>query len=228
MRKLTLLFGAALAIFLIGSQPLWSQTPINVQIGTQHFTNGQNSIGTFTFDTAVAGQPAPFNTFCGSDLTANCSATWTFHYTVPAGFSVGSATFDLGIYDIDSAAPGNQVASFTLDGTNNLTGLLNIAANGLDGGTGAPNLQYDVLAISIPSADFSALLSGTATFALTLQGPGLAVPTILNPTGQTARNGAGLDFSSLDITPTPEPVSWLLFLTGVLCFGIMRFAKKPA
>jgi hypothetical protein len=226
MIKYLLSVSVVLALFASAVQPTKAQTPINVSIGTEHFANG-TPITTLAYITAVSGQPAPFGAFCGSDISSNCAATWTFSgYTVPAGDTLISATLTLGIYDIDSAAPGDQVASFTLNGTDPLTTQLNAASEGLDGGTGAPNSEYDVLTITIPGSDFAALASGTATFALTLQGPGLG------KLGTTNDNGAGLDFSSLNMeamspmSPTPELSSWMLFLTGFLLVGIKLTLNK--
>jgi hypothetical protein len=226
MRKWFLSLGAGLAFFVSVLQPTKAQSPIIVQIGTQHFTNG-STVGAGAFNTTDKGQPAPFNMFCGSDTTGpNCSATWTFNYAVPS-FTIYGASLTLGILDIDSAAPGNQVASFTLNGSYDLTSVLNAASEGLNGGTGAPDKQYDVLTITIPASDFAALAGGSATFALTLQGQGLAVPTTLNPTGLTRFNGAGLDFSTLDIE-SPELSCWMLFLTGMLLIGIKLILSKLA
>jgi hypothetical protein len=228
MRKYLLGVSVVLAFFVSAVQPAKAQTAINVSIGTEHFANGSSTV-TGTFNTAVSGQPAPFNKFCGSDTSSNCDATWTFSgYTVPAGDTLISATLTLGIFDIDSAAPGNQVALFTLDGSDVLTTQLNAASEGLNGGTGALNSQYDVLTISIPGSDFAALATGTATFTLDLQGPGLGI------LGTTKDNGAGLDFSSLKMeamspmSPTPELSSWMLFLSGLLVVGIKLTLSKLA
>ena len=226
MRKWFLSLGAGLAFFVIVLQPTKAQSPIMVKLGAQHFTNG-STVGAGTFNITDIGQPAPFNMFCGSDTTGpNCSATWTFHYAVPS-FTIYGASLTLGILDIDSAAPGNQVASFTLNGSYDLTSVLNTASEGLNGGTGAPEKQYDVLTITIPASDFAALAGGSATFALTLQGPGLATPTMLNPTGRTPFNGAGLDFSTLNIV-SPEISCWMLFLSGMLLIGIKLILSKLA
>ena len=217
MRKCLWLFAAGFAFLFCVLGP--TNADVISTIGTQHFTVG-NTYTTGAFNTAVAGQPAPFNTFCGSDTSSNCSASWTFDYTIPGGSTISGATLTLGILDIDSAAAGNQIASFTLDGTDNLTALMNTASEGLNSGAGAPNSQYDILTISIPSSDFTDLASGTATFALTLQGPGLGV------LGTTTDNGAGLDFSTLDIatvaTAAPEPPASMLLLAGLTGLGAMQ------
>jgi hypothetical protein len=140
------------------------------------------------------------------------------------GQTVTSATLTLGIFDIDSAAkPGEQVASYLL-GTTNMTAALNTVSDGLNGGAGATNNEYDVLTVNVPSTAFATLQSGSAPVSLALQGPGLGI------LGQTKFNGAALIFSTLDIqtaTPVPEPAALPLLLTAVGAFGILRLRRKP-
>lgn len=177
---------------------------------------------------AVSGNPPPFNAPCGSDNSSNCSASWTFTYTVPSVDTITGATLSLGIFDIDSAAPGNQVGSFTMDGSANLTGLLNTASEGLGGGTGSKNSYYEVLSIMIPEADLAALSNDTATFALTLAGPGLGT------LGTSNFNGAELIYSTLDITatsgskppPVPEPSALGLVLGGLVVLALKGLSNQ--
>jgi hypothetical protein len=231
MKRLSL---AVVAILIAGLFTGFSAKAddISASIGTQHFADGTTGIKTGPFNTAVTGQPPPFSTFCGSDTATNCSASWTFTYTVPATDTITGATLTLGILDIDSAAAGNQVASFTLDGSDDLTVLMNAAANGVNGGAGSPNNEYNVLTINIPGTYFTDLSSGTATFSLTLQGPGLGI------IGTTPDNGAGLDFSTLDITatpgstppppPVPEPGTSSLLLFGMAALTAKFVLKRLA
>jgi hypothetical protein len=189
-------------------------------IGTQHFTDG-TKITTGAFNTAVAGQQAPFNIFCGSDISSNCFASWTFTYLLPGGDTITGATLTLGIYDIDSAAAGNQVGVFTLNG-----GDLTSQMNAVSEAANSANSFYNVLSLTIPSTFFADLQGGSATFALTLSGPGLGI------LGTTLDNGAGLDFSSLDIAsqpstgPTPELSTGLLLCTGLLGLALARTLLK--
>ncbi len=186
------------------------------------FADGSTNARVSTWNTAVAGNPAPFNAFNGSDVSGpNFSATWQFNYA-PLGSPVTSATLTIGIYDLDSAATGNQIFAF-MEGSNDLTSLLNTVAEGLHSGTGAVNNEYDILTINLPSSTFADLQNGTPSFTLTLQGPGLGT------LGATTSNGAGIDFSTLntDISgPTPEPSTWILSAGGLLSVVLLRRFRR--
>jgi hypothetical protein len=223
MRTLRLVAGLALASAVCVAIPAKADT-VTDSLGTQNFTAGTKVL-TGTFLTAVAAQPAPFNAFCGADGSRNCSASWTFNYVVPSGDAVTGATLSLGILDLDSAAAGNQIGSFTLNGVDDLTSTINTVAEALDGGTGSPNSFYEVLTIIIPGGDLADLGGNSATFALQTAGPGLGV------LGSSNFNGVGLDFSALSLTltpgttpppPMPEPSSLALCLAGAAAAG---FAK---
>ena len=179
---------------------------------------------TTSVNTTQSGQPAPFTGNCGSDLTTNCSANWTFNYTVLPGQSITGATLLLGIWGIDSAAPGLQVASYALAGGDDLTGLLNTVSEALNAGTGANHNEYDILSVSIPNTSLSLLSGGTAQISLALQGPGLGV---LSPTTNPPFNGAKLVFSTLNIdttevTDAPEPSFMTLIPMALGAFALLR------
>ena len=223
MKTIRLLAGLVLAAALYSAVPAKADT-VSANIGTQNFTSG-TKITTVGFLAATLLQPAPFNGFCGTDILGNCSASWTFNYAVPVGDTITGATLSLGIYDLDSAAAGNQIASFTLNGVDDLTTTINTVSEALDG-TGSPNSFYDVLTIVIPGADLVDLAGGSATFSLKTQAPGLGI------LGNTLFNGVGLDFSSLSLTvtpgtttpppPMPEPSSLALCLAGVAAVGLAK------
>jgi hypothetical protein len=211
-----------LALMLVAAllvvTPLAKAATFTTSIGNTSppFANGSHPSGV-TANGALTGSPAPFNAMCGNDNTSNCSANWTFSYAPPAGTIVGG-TLTLGIFDIDSHAPGNQVASYSVGGTD-LTALLNAASEGLNGGNGATNSEYDVLTINLPSTTFAALESGSVLISLALQGPGLGV-LATNP----AHNGADLVFSTLDLQTgprVPEPSSLTLLFVAFSAFLIV-------
>jgi hypothetical protein len=123
----------------------------------------------------------------------------------------------LGVWDGDSQAGGNQVGSFTLNTTTDLTAPLNAAFEGHGGATG----EYDVYTATIPASAFTSLAGGSATFSLALEAPGLGV------LGSTDFNGAGVDFSTLQLvtsTPvtTPEPAAWGMLTAAAILAAMGR------
>ena len=179
-------------------------------------------------NTAQTGQSAPFAGNCGADTTTNCSANWSFSYTVSPGQTIVAATLLLGIWDIDSGAPGTQVAAYQLTGGDDLSGLLNTVAEALNGNAGSKNSEYDILSVSIPNTSFSLLSGGTAQFSLALQGPGLGV---LSPTTNPSFNGAKLVFSTLNLetvesSTVPEPSFLTLVPAALGFFALLRRRSK--
>ena len=188
-----------LAAILAGMYPASQANATILTLGEQDFANGSfTSLG--VFNTAGAGEPAPFDLFRGNDpIGPNFSESWTFSYSPGA---VTSASISIGIFDHDSFVAGNQVASFSVDGFD-LTALL----NALFEGSGGAQTEYNVYTLALPAGAFAALSDGSATFSLTLQGS----------TSPPPFNGAGLDFSTLDISNVPEPGT--LGLLGVAAAG---------
>jgi hypothetical protein len=217
------LAAAGLGLLSFVSRPAIGAT-ISTTIGSQHFTDGQ-VVGSAVFAAALSGQPAPFDAIIGSDITGpNFSGAWTFHYTLGAGETITSASIAIGVWDGDSEAAANQVGSFTLN-TVDLTAPLNAAFEGHGGATG----EYDVYSATIPISAFASLAGGSATFSLGLAAPGLGV------LGTTDFNGAGVDFSTLQLvtsTPAtiPEPATWGMLAAGAALAAIARrrFSRPPA
>jgi hypothetical protein len=215
---LVLTAGAILSA-AIGQAALITQT-----LGDQDFTNGQ-VVGSATFTGANGGDPVPFNTFIGSDVNGpNFSTSWTFNsYGGAILDPILSATLTFGIYDNDSAAPGSQVGSAAV-GATDLTSLIDAA---FEANPGA-NSEVRVYTITLPGSAFTQLATGSATFSLALAGPGLGA------LGATTFNGAGLDFSRLDITTqagstVPEPGTISLLGAGLALFlGTVLFRRRRA
>lgn len=221
MKKTHLLIATLVSVLLFSSR---AESNIVTTIGSQHFTDGQIiSGGVFTYNPAVSGNPSPFNAFNGSDPAGpDFSASWTFAFSIPVSDMISAASITIGIFDHDSAATGNQVASFSLNGTLDLTADL----NALFENRGGAQTEYNVYTLPLPGSAFADLSAGNATFALELQGPSFI--------GNLPYNGAGLDFSTLDITTNdggatvPEPSTMLLLgtsLVGLMGYGRRSFKK---
>lgn len=220
-------FIAIAALFAMSSLAHGALISTSLGNNSPGFADGSHPT-TATVIAALTG-PAPFNAICGSDTgsnaSTNCSANWTFNYSIPAGDTITGATLTLGIWDIDSKAAGNQVASYLLTGGDDLTALLNTAAEGLNAGTGATNNEFDIFAVTIPSTSFSQLATGTAKISLALQAPGLGV------LGNSPSNGAGLVFSTLDIetrevSNVPEPSYFALVPMALGGLTLLRRRRK--
>lgn len=219
------LFVARAAVALLALTAL-AKADIIVSLGNtaSGFASGSHQTSA-AFLGALTG-PAPFNAVCGNITTMSCTASWTFNYLFTAGQTISSATLTLGIGNLDSAAPGNQVASYAL-GTTDLTTALNTIAEGLNSGTGSTRNEFDILTVNIPSAAFATLQSGAPKVNLALQGPGLGVLG-----GTTTDVAADLVFSTLDIktgsATVPEPGALPLLLTALGGFVALRGRRKKS
>jgi hypothetical protein len=163
---------------------------ITLELGDQDFADGSFTGSAAAFDAASVGEPAPFDTFRGNNFDAGdpFTATWT-HTFDPA--NVKGASLEFGICDHDSAAPGDQVASFVIAGID-LTAQLNAVYNG-GGGT-----QTECNTVTIVMSG-DVLAGGQLTTSLTLQGPSLGGDAGTTDTTLPG-NGAGLDFSRLSLS----------------------------
>ena len=183
-----------------------------ITLGDQDFADGAN-VAVLPYNTASAGEPAPFGGLIGNDNDTDFDATWTFAF--PAAAYAG-ATLRFGIIDHDSGDPGSQVASFTVDGVD-LTAAID-ALFELDAGGNGDLFVYDLV---LPAAALPALSDGSASFTLVLRGPTFSTIGLELP-----NNSAGLDFSTLtlveDATAVPEPATAALLGAGLLAAFRLR------
>ena len=184
-----------------------------IQLGIQNYSDGRLINGAAAWEAGSAADVAPFRTINGSDFGTSFSASWTFEF---AAETVAAASTTIGIFDHDSAAPGDQVASFTVDGFN-----LSTRLNGAFNSRGGTQNENNIYTIALPNAALGLLSDGIANFQLTLQGPGLqGVPGSCCDT--TSGNAAGLDFVSLTTSAVPEPTSLILFGGGLAALALMH------
>lgn len=223
MKKMCTYALAAVAMLALPSVALASSIVVSVgnTAPTDPFNGGAPLVSGNTYGSAVISSNfvAPFFTdFCGNDAgatPANCDKSWTFNYVIPGGESITAASLTVGVWDLDSTQAGNQVSLYQVNGGDVLTGSLNTAAEALHGGTGAPNIEYDVFTFSL--ANFGALSGGSATIHMTWAGPGGGL------FGPTDFNGGAILFSTLNLTTqgstpppiVPEPTTLLLMATGL-------------
>jgi hypothetical protein len=208
-----------LGVLLLAASQVVPAALLTQTLGDQDFADGV-TITVGTFNGANAGDPAPFNIFNGSDVSGpNFSASWTFNgYGGPIALPVLSVTLTIGMYEHESAASGSQVASATINGLADITSTIDTAFEASPGASG----QVRVYVISLPAGTFAQIATGSSTFALALQGPGLGV------LGETPFNGAGIDFATLDIVTQdviPEPAALSLFLVGFAGMAGLRYRR---
>jgi len=208
---------------------------ISVTLGDQDFSDGSLFADAAACNGPSAGEPAPFDSFKGSDYDADFSEMWTFNFS-PGLYS--SATITIGLFDADGSTQGDQVSFFGFDG-NDMT----VIAVGATNGSGVGfQLQYDVYSMMIPLTALADLSDGSATFTLTLQRglegpPGTSSGAVggtsgdpagsISSSGLTLFNGAGLDFATLTlvtepINPIPEPATLSLLAAGLLAGAALR------
>lgn len=210
--------------FLLALGGLQAATAATVTTSLGNTTPGFNDGNTPTIIQLIAAQglqPAPFEAGKGNELFANLSETWTFNYAAIAD-TILSASLTLGIADHDSAASGNQVALYELDG-NNLTAALNSEFEATGGADG----EYNIYSINLGPGIFADLTDGLAIIGLDLTGPGLQTALFGGAVSETAANGAHLIFSTLtietgDISVIPIPAAAPLFASAIALMGLYR------
>lgn len=225
--KKQLYFAAVLAacVFLCGLA-MKADTIVNDGLTNPPWAAGATVTNGSTYTTAVAGQPAPFDAFFGnSNGSSVFNETWSFSYTPPS--TIAGATISLGLVYAPASTDTSPAVSFTLDGTIDLTSLLNAEMNAVH----APGFDdlYEVETVTIPAVDLGVLGTSPATFALELQGPGQG--KFATTTGmQAAIVNSTLDLQTKAVTPpppsTPEPATFVLFGLGLAMVGLAAARRR--
>lgn len=225
MKKAMAFLAAVMAVcVLLAGSKLSADTIVNDGLTSPPWAVGATVTNGTTYDAAVSGQPTPFNQFYGNINASDFSATWTFNYIPPA--TITGATISLGLIYSPASADTDPVASFTLDGTINLTSLLNTEMNSVQ----APPFDdvYEVETITIPSADLADLGTSPVTFSLSLQGPGQG-KFGTGPDMQAAIVNSTLDLKTTTTPPppaTPEPATFILFGGGLALVGFLTMRQR--
>lgn len=215
----TVFFG----LFLLPHVDLSAAT-ITMRAGTELPINDGDELTVAEYNTAVGSSLLADpsldinNGFDGfdNDTGGGYAGSWSFSGSAVTD-PVASAVLEFGIYDHDSAAPGDQVASFAVDGVD-LTSELNAIMNGSGGGV-FPTVpaffsEYNVYSIALPSSAFAAVSDGSVDVSLSLQN-GFAF------SGSTGNN-ASVSYSLLTITSVPEPGSLAVLAMGTIPVMIRR------
>ena len=233
MTKFRIYLPTLFAILAFAGMQAASAATITSSLGNTASGLSDGSVpATFLFNGIQSGQAAPFDQACGGDVTANCDTGWTHSYAAIAD-PILSASLTIGIVDHDSAAEGDQVGAFSLDGTDGT-----FALNSLFNGSGGLDGMYNEYTLDLGPGLFVDLTDGSLMVLLALGGPGLTTCTlafacpdepVLPAVLQTFFNGANLIFSTLtietqDIAPPaiPIPAAAPLFATALALFGLYR------
>ena len=174
--------------------------------------------------------PSVFGVANGHDVIGpNFQASWTFdNPPISSPDVIGAARITIGIYDHDSASPGNQTALFSVDGSD----LTSLMGNEMEGGggdfeAGSNKPEYNEYTVTLPASLHAGIMTGSTMVALDLQGsvmnPG--IPSLSIPSQEDPNNGAHLLFSSLEITIVPEPGSYAL-ASGLTLLGAAIYRRR--
>ena len=209
MRKLMIALALSVVAFTFGSMNVLAQTGL---------TLGSNSSGAVTFsaggssmsvgsgiDGSVAGNGA-LSGVTGTYSITGGPVALTLVSSVPSVFAEYNASGTFG-FDVTSGA------TTLLKGTLSLVQLVQVFSTGVTNPTLDVDLTLTGGTLTLPGEPFSNDL-GISQIMLNLSGLGF-LPT---------SSGGGARLSSGTIDPTPEPVSMLLFGSGLLAVGV--FARR--
>jgi hypothetical protein len=212
----------------------------SMQQGIQDFAEGQ-VLGCFSptpsCSSAWTSATDSFNRFLGSDPgiagATNFSAEWTFDLGPIIAEPIIAFRLAIGLYDLDSSAPGSQVASFRLSaGPSAGWDLKAQLESALERPGIGEQMEYNVIELDLePSRMLSREIAengGIARFLLQLQGPAWIKTRSGSTVSATGSNGAGLDFVRLSFTSAataPEPAPLGLGALALVALALWRAAR---
>ena len=173
---------------------------------------------------------APFDQVYGGPFTEPGNAHWQFDNLGAITDTIVSASIKIGIWDLDSAATGNQLDSFFLDGIDFFSGL-----NTVFEAEGSNYNEFNVFTYNLDNSIFASLVDGQLNVDLDIGGNGYK-ESGNDPLNELVNNKHFLVYSTLIINtedfsepdpepePVPEPSTLLLFIAAMV--GIRSRIKK--
>jgi len=213
--------------------PLFLLIP-TANAGTINYTLGNGSTGFVDGDTpgileilnAQSGQAAPFNGVIGhSVITDPNNVNWLFNYGAITD-TIINASLSFGIWDLDSAASGSQLDSFSVEGTDltaDLNTMFEVAATNYN--------EYNEFTLNFDNSFFANVADGLFSVDLDIGGQGFQTAFNESNFNRYFLLSSTLTIETEDVVmpgpdpkPVPEPTT-LLLLAGAIAGLRLRASK---